>query len=38
MDKLFDKKKKYTEQILLLKSAFSIIDQMFNQEIKNAEI
>ena len=38
MDFLFDKKKKYTEQILLLKSAFSIIDQMFNQEIKNAEI
>jgi len=38
MDLLFDKKKKYTEQILLLKSAFSIIDQMFNQEIKNAEI
>lgn len=38
IDILFDKKKKYTEQILLLKSAFSIIDQMFNQEIKNAEI
>lgn len=38
MDMLFEKKKKYTEQILLLKSAFSIIDQMFNQEIKNAEI
>lgn len=35
---LFDKKKKYTEQILLLKSSFSIIDQMFNEEIKNAEI
>jgi hypothetical protein len=35
---LFKKKKKYTEQILLLKSSFSIIDQMFNQEIKNAQI
>ena len=38
LDLLFIKKKKYTEQILLLKSSFSIIDQMFNMEIKNAEI
>ena len=38
VDFLFLKKKKYTEQILLLKSSFSIIDQMFNMEIKNAEI
>ena len=38
MDILFKKKKKYTEQILLLKSSFTIIDQMFNEEIKNAEI
>lgn len=38
LDFLFKKKKKYTEQILLLKSSFSIIDQMFNQEIKNAQI
>ena len=35
---LFEEKKKYTEEILLLKSSFSIIDQMFNQEIKNAQI
>ena len=38
LDLLFLKKKKYTEQILLLKSSFSIIDQMFNMEIKNAEV
>jgi len=38
MDILFKKKKKYTEQILLLKSSFTIIDQMFNEEIKNADI
>jgi hypothetical protein len=38
IDVLFNKKKRYTEEILLLKSSFSIIDQMFNQEIKNAEI
>jgi hypothetical protein len=37
MDFLFTKKKKYTEQILLLKSSFSIIDQMFNKEIQNAD-
>ena len=37
LDFLFTKKKKYTEQILLLKSSFSIIDQMFNKEIQNAQ-
>jgi len=26
------------EEILMLKSAFSVIDEMFNQEIKNANI
>ena len=35
---LFNKKKEYLKEILLLKSAFHIIDQMFRQEIKNAEI
>lgn len=34
---LFNEKKDLLKQILLLKSAYSIIDQMFNQEIKNAE-
>lgn len=34
---LFRKKKKFTEDILLLKSSFSIIDQMFRQEMANAE-
>ena len=37
IDFLFSKKKKYTEQILILKSSFSIIDQMFNMEINNAQ-
>ena len=37
IDFLFNKKKKYTEQILILKSSFSIIDQMFNMEINNAQ-
>ena len=36
--KLFNIKKKLINEILLLKSAFSIIDQMFNQEMTNAEI
>ena len=36
--KLFEEKKKIVKEILLLKSAFSMIDQMFRQEIKNAEI
>ena len=35
--KLFANKKICMREILLLKSAFSVIDQMFHQEIKNAE-
>jgi hypothetical protein len=35
---LFNLKKDLIKEILLLKSAFSIIDQMFYQEITNAEI
>jgi hypothetical protein len=35
---LFEEKKDLIKQILMLKSAFSIIDQMFHQEINNAEI
>jgi hypothetical protein len=35
---LFEEKKDLVKQILMLKSAFSIIDQMFHQEIQNAEI
>jgi hypothetical protein len=35
--KLFNKKKDLIREIILLKSAFSIIDQMFHKEIKNAE-
>ena len=38
MNKLFSLKRKLINELLLLQSAFSIIDQMFNQEIKNAEI
>lgn len=34
---LFEEKKNLLQEILLLKSAYSLIDQMFNQEIKNAE-
>lgn len=34
---LFGEKKNLLQEILLLKSAYSLIDQMFNQEIKNAE-
>nr|QFG74905.1 MAG: hypothetical protein [Megaviridae environmental sample] len=34
---LFNLKKNYLKEILLLKSAFHVIDQMFRQEIKNAE-
>jgi hypothetical protein len=34
---LFQKKKELIKEILLLKSAFSMIDQMFRLEIKNAE-
>lgn len=35
---LFNLKKDYIKEILLLKSAFSIVDQMFIQEIENAEV
>jgi len=34
---LFNLKRQFVEEVLVLKSAFSIIDQMFNQEMKNAE-
>jgi hypothetical protein len=36
--KLFNIKKGLVREILLLKSAFSVIDQMFHQEMANAEI
>ena len=36
--RLFNVKKELVKEILLLKSAFSIIDQMFHKEITNAEI
>ena len=36
--KLFNFKKELVKEVLLLKSAFSIIDQMFHCEISNAEI
>ena len=35
---LFNLKKDYVKEILVLKSAFSIVDQMFEQEIQNAEV
>jgi hypothetical protein len=35
--RLFDTKRRLIQDILLLKSAFSVIDQMFHQEIVNAE-
>ena len=35
---LFDLKRELVKEILILKSAFSIIDQMFQQEMNNAEI
>jgi hypothetical protein len=35
---LYNTKKECIREILILKSAFSIVDQMFVQEIKNAEI
>jgi hypothetical protein len=38
LNNLFEKKKRYTNEILILKSAFSTIDQMFRQDIINAEI
>ena len=36
--KLFNTKRNLIKEVLLLKSGFSMIDQMFRQEIKNAEI
>jgi hypothetical protein len=38
LSNLILKKKECMEDILMLKSAFSVIDEMFNQEIKNANI
>ena len=35
---LFEMKKGCVQKILLLKSAFSLIDQMFQQEMNNVEI
>ena len=35
--KLFERKRSLLQEIILLKSAFSIIDQMFHKEIKDAE-
>jgi hypothetical protein len=35
---LFNLKRDYLKEILVLKSAFSIVDQMFLQEIQNAEM
>jgi hypothetical protein len=35
--KLFEKKRYLTKEIILLKSAFSTIDQMFHQEMKEAD-
>lgn len=35
---LFKKKQKYINDILLLKSAYAVIDQMFCQEVKNVEV
>lgn len=38
LDDLFCSKKTLVKEILVLKSAFSVIDQMFHREISNAEI
>lgn len=38
LDQLFLSKKNLVKEILVLKSAFSVIDQMFHREILNAEI
>lgn len=35
---LYEKKNMYVKEILILKSAFSIIDEMFTKEMENAEI
>jgi hypothetical protein len=37
LSELYDCKRNYIKQILILKSAYSSIDQMFLQEIKNAQ-
>lgn len=37
LNELYDTKKKLINQILKLKSAFSVIDQIFKREIENAE-
>lgn len=37
LEKLFDVKQQAIKELLVLKSAFTCIDQMFMQEIKNAE-
>ena len=36
--KLYEEKNKYVKEILILKSGFSIIDEMFVKEMENAEI
>jgi hypothetical protein len=35
---LFNRKKEIVNELLVLKSAFSIIDQMFHQEIENSQV
>ncbi len=37
LERLYDEKRKLVTTILALKSAFSVIDQMFHKEIENAE-
>ena len=38
LKRLFKKKKDLMHEILVLKSAFSVIDEMFKKEIENAEL
>ena len=38
LTKLFNMKRDCVKEILILKSAYSVVDQMFLQEIENAEI
>ena len=38
LDDLFAQKKKVLKQLLQLKSSFSVIDQMFDQEIENSQV
>ena len=38
LTEMFELKRDIVKKILILNSAFSIIDQMFSQEIKNAEL